>query len=1725
MKRGISLIAVLMFMLAATTASIVIFRMLSSENFSSGARLKASEAYKASESGIDAVHSWLANRGVEAAELVTQYMNQSTRYPLKINYGDPNVFEAYVIGADASGGNGKPVRLKILVEGKGRDKSVVSQTAILKVSGLYRTSINPIGDIPESDPDDVDDPPPQDNCTPTPNPEPPVCQADPIKPPSTGKCALPDLWGNMATVGRIDARTMIITQTTDECNGGGQGLNSIKIGKPDSAGYLILDGNFYANNGINIYGDLYANGAFFMCASGSDWIKKDRNGKGGNLYAKEFHPMVSFGTLLIEGSAYFADSVNPNVLPKRVCNPAGGNAQLGCLGALGGAVNIKGNTTIRGPYFAYTGNIFYQNDWQNWGGNLNFNMEGNLVMDNVSHMSLNYEDKDNTSSSKFEVKQNAYVKQFTTNQSQNKNNDSKSGLWPTFNNLCLGVDYDGTKPNYSQKGSNPKFNFKANGTIGKCNANASWGADELKNLKEELELSGNMTQSCQRPPVKFDMKIYNEAKKTTPAKWVHRDNQPGGCASGSGQMNLSKEWSPLLTELNTCWKSKKSDEIYKNDPSDKNEWIVIYIKDNYNFQRVNGNLGDGKYIIIFDFEKKIPFDPANPYGIQYLYLPPTGKNAIVMLYFPKGFNGRIELDGNESGKIAQQSEYNYFIFSDADIREFNTTADRFLHGNVFMNNCAKINLPSSATNPYFYSRGNDAFVDQLMESNILSATEHCRNFTSDNNNTNITYTLECTSPPEKGFVGEAIKPPTVTCKGSNGISKTCGFDWVNAPSWSCPQEGTYNVGVKANANSGNCQNSSPVQCGKNITLTISKPQNTTLTCKGLPKKGKVGEEIRKPKVRCGGQTIESGFSFMGMEEPNWKNPVEGSYTVSVKATSGTCSPKIEECGTLTVTKDEPIDNKNEPWIPISSRLAVKLESKEISKQRIDDRGHDDNKLAKSILVMPRVVRILESDPVISRKYIRNRYSYMYMNGAKNADTAAAEQLECVSTANGKNLFTEELQKDVYVCSFRTPKVKHSSFYVAIGADACKDCGSSGVAECILTPTKDNKNIYTHGRNISPSIKCNDKSTPTNTVFEAVFGPPLTKDLSGNYYYSGPEAYDNAIISASGKCGSKDFEGLCYSLVNSERDYTIEVNRPTCTMERGPHESKCPQANPYDCKVETACGGTAEKCCCTNISPVYAPTHDCGTATKDGPPRYPKFNYSPENDIGLTGNIDNIKWNEDPPKPHNFNTIGLNRVTRMYQVWCGGHELNYGTKNGKDGVNCGSFDVIKEGTSGNYKPNLAACESKVSSCSINACQKRGVGIPPPTFTCKDGSPNYVKFRYSDVSKPGQLSTTIPEKWNNGEYQSFTSDGKRDVFIQEIKCGDELLKCSSGSVTDLGLPCGFVDIKNDCASSVTATCKLVTKSGTEVSDLAVTQGENIKAPKITCSDGSTPSWPTFGSTGSGLPSGAASNWPDNGNAYYTAAHDTGSYTISVSSVNCGATTVSNITCGTINVQRPICSISGTYTYVNSSTPNVPAPTYSCGNATKTTGTNVNEFKYTDANGATVSGTATTNWNNNPPSNMMITARANADVYMYKVTCDDNTLTYGTSNTSKDGIKCAGSFSVVSSSTSGSGSSSASGGGTNITLSTSETTLNYGTTYTVTCSDTNKDIVCKNACSNMQVCYKYNGGSENCVNGNSTIFSIINGKLNDQFNQKCANNATIQIMSTPACSITCKNNNTYY
>jgi len=157
-KSGISLIAVLMFMLAATTASIVVYKWIGSENFASGARLKHSEAYQAAESGVEATQAWLSNKGADVGALVTAYFRDQQRRPIKLTDQTNNVlsmvrpvsdiskqnFDVYLVGVDVgveSPTNTSYRKLKFLSVGRGRDDSEVKLSVIFDVAGLYQTKV------------------------------------------------------------------------------------------------------------------------------------------------------------------------------------------------------------------------------------------------------------------------------------------------------------------------------------------------------------------------------------------------------------------------------------------------------------------------------------------------------------------------------------------------------------------------------------------------------------------------------------------------------------------------------------------------------------------------------------------------------------------------------------------------------------------------------------------------------------------------------------------------------------------------------------------------------------------------------------------------------------------------------------------------------------------------------------------------------------------------------------------------------------------------------------------------------------------------------------------------------------------------------------------------------------------------------------------------------------------------------------------------------------------------------------------------------------------------------------------------------------------------------------------------------------------------------------------------------------------------------------------------
>lgn len=139
-----------MFMLAATTASIVLYKWLGSENFASGSRLKMSEAQQASESGLDAVRAWLQYKAPDVGAVLGEHLASSTKPAYKLNHSSNNIlggsvsifrkqnYDVYLLSADTVS---KPYKLKFMSVGRGRDGSEIKQTAIFSVDGLYNINV------------------------------------------------------------------------------------------------------------------------------------------------------------------------------------------------------------------------------------------------------------------------------------------------------------------------------------------------------------------------------------------------------------------------------------------------------------------------------------------------------------------------------------------------------------------------------------------------------------------------------------------------------------------------------------------------------------------------------------------------------------------------------------------------------------------------------------------------------------------------------------------------------------------------------------------------------------------------------------------------------------------------------------------------------------------------------------------------------------------------------------------------------------------------------------------------------------------------------------------------------------------------------------------------------------------------------------------------------------------------------------------------------------------------------------------------------------------------------------------------------------------------------------------------------------------------------------------------------------------------------------------------
>lgn len=298
MKKGVSLVTVLLFMMVATIAATATYKWLSSVGASSAARLQLNEARSAAQSGIDAVRSWMTFKGNDLGAVVQQYLEESqktgSKKPILLNSVLPRLKSSkmndsvWLVGVNVENSTYK---LKVLSVGTTRDNVKYSEIAIFSVNGLYQVDI--------------------------PSVEAKVNYSDAFH-------------GGIKAADVIDVSSGFIKSTPNATGSQGQLLNSIK-----STDYLILDGDFYVNNNSSVK-NLYVTGDFSFGNSVT---------VGGNLYVgKTLYGTMTSSKMAVSGSTYLNGGMKVNEKSPYVLN----SSVYGFTGPIGGQFDFHGNVTSNG---------------------------------------------------------------------------------------------------------------------------------------------------------------------------------------------------------------------------------------------------------------------------------------------------------------------------------------------------------------------------------------------------------------------------------------------------------------------------------------------------------------------------------------------------------------------------------------------------------------------------------------------------------------------------------------------------------------------------------------------------------------------------------------------------------------------------------------------------------------------------------------------------------------------------------------------------------------------------------------------------------------------------------------------------------------------------------------------------------------------------------------------------------------------------------------------------------------------------------------------------------------------------------------------------------------------------------------------------------------------------------------------------------------------------------
>jgi len=685
-KNGISLIAVLMFMLAATTASVVIFRVINSENFSSGARLKQSEAYQASESGIDAVRGWLTNRAVDASALVTAYWENNPRRPIKIDLGGVGSvrgqeFDAYLMGVDTIS---KPMKLKILVEGRARDSSRVSQTAIFSVDGLYKINV-PANDVNmESDFE--------------------YAFFGSFSGNTQGKFSSAVLNavnnGDIQINGITTTGNLIATGNLSFQDNGDNRIGCHPTSNhPDSMGNLYVTGDFHPR-GFTICGHAFVGGN--MTTTSKPLFMRDLFVVGNITNSVNFAVM---GNMTLGGRITGVNNDGMLVQGEMLLADVRGDVRWGSAKATSthGNFNVTNDLFVNGGGGTFGGGA-YQRNFANYTG---------LTVGRGFWTDINFEGSNNNANRMNFATQsgNVYVPNATF---------VSGNAWRNTNGNTNGVNFN------SYSGTNVSNPTAQNKLAGATNL------DSLAVQVEECRRPDGRVELCVPDPLELPQSTKSQwvAKADTLTAMANEGNFNNGTYTNNRLISISPACVRLLRErngtdgnihnqarwygggggaqaafvnnVNQCYADLKD---YKNGE-------LLYSNGGEQFLAVNlkateghteRDQFDGKFIFVFKE------------NVTNMKLGETTKDAVVFIYLMEGATGTMALTGGRNdGK-----HRNYFIYSEKDIA--GASGSTTLNGTIFLANGAKSG-PIVDTDINF----NKDLFNSLLSAGILGSTKEVK---------------------------------------------------------------------------------------------------------------------------------------------------------------------------------------------------------------------------------------------------------------------------------------------------------------------------------------------------------------------------------------------------------------------------------------------------------------------------------------------------------------------------------------------------------------------------------------------------------------------------------------------------------------------------------------------------------------------------------------------------------------------------------------------------------------------------------------------------------------------------------------------------------------------------------------------------------------------------------------------------------------------------------------